>query len=263
VETAPLISGGKVQGIAVQMKNRASNLIENFMVAANRVMAETLSKSGVSSIRRVVKTPERWDRIVKLAAQLGYQLPQQPDSGALNRFLVARETADPAHYADVSLAVTKLMGPGEYVLLRPGDQGAAHFALATHDYTHSTAPNRRFADLVTQRLIKAVWAKKPSPYSDDQLDAIARNCTLREDAARKVERNMNKRIAAVALQPRIGESFQAVVTGVTPKGTFVRVLNPPAEGLLIRGQQGVDVGDQLTVKLVDTDPQRGYLDFAR
>ena len=155
------------------------------------------------------------------------------------------------------------MGPGEYVLSRPGDQGQAHFALAAQDYTHSTAPNRRFADTVTQRLIKSVLSKQPPPYSDQQLDVIAKNCTLKEDAARKVERVMNKRIAAVALEHRIGETFAAVVTGVTPKGTFVRVSNPPAEGLLVRGQQGVDVGDQFQVKLICTDPQRGYLDFAR
>jgi exoribonuclease-2 len=155
------------------------------------------------------------------------------------------------------------MGPGEYVFARPGDGNQGHFALAAHDYTHSTAPNRRFADTVTQRLIKAVLAKRPSPYSDEQLGSIARNCTLKEDAARKVERVMNKRIAAVALQQRIGETFAAVVTGVTPKGVFVRVLGPPAEGLLIRGQQDVDVGDQLRVKLVSTDPRRGYIDFAR
>jgi exoribonuclease R len=157
----------------------------------------------------------------------------------------------------------KLMGPGEYVLAKAGDASQGHFALAAHDYTHSTAPNRRFADTVTQRLIKAVIAKQPAPYSDAQLDAIAHNCTLKEDAARKVERVMGKRIAAVVLQPRIGEMFSAVVTGVTPKGTFVRVLKPPAEGLLIHGQQGVDVGDQLKVKLVSTDPRRGYIDFAK
>ena len=166
------------------------------------------------------------------------------------------------HYADVSLAVVKLMGPGEYVLARPGADQPGHFALAAHDYTHSTAPNRRFADTITQRLIKSVLAKTPPPYTDQQLDSIARNCTLKEDAARKVERVMNKRIAAVALAHRIGEMFSAVVTGVTPKGVFVRVLGPPAEGILMHGQ-GVDVGDQIRVKLVSTDPQRGYIDFVR
>jgi exoribonuclease-2 len=263
VEAEAVVTNGQVEGINTRQKNRASDLIENFMVAANGVMARTLSAAGVSSIRRIVKTPERWPRIVELAARCGETLPAQPDSGALNTFLEKQKAKDAVHYADLSLAVVKLMGPGEYVLAKAGDATQGHFALAAHDYTHSTAPNRRFADTVTQRLIKAVIAKQPAPYSDSQLDATARNCTLKEDAARKVERVMGKRIAAVALQPRIGQMFQAVVTGVTPKGTFVRVLNPPAEGLLIHGQQGVDVGDQLTVKLVSTDPRRGYIDFAK
>ncbi len=263
VEAEAIIADGHVQGINTREKNRASELIKNFMVAANGVMARTLMNAGVSSIRRVVKTPERWQRMVELAARYGDKLPPAPDSGALNLFLQKRKTADAVHYADVSLAVIKLMGPGEYVLSRPGDKDQGHFALAAHDYTHSTAPNRRFADTVTQRLIKSVLAKQAPLYSDQQLDSIAGNCTLKEDAARKVERVMNKRIAAVALQHRIGETFAAVVTGVTPKGVFVRVSNPPAEGLLVRGQQHVDVGDQLQVKLVSTDPQRGYLDFAR
>jgi exoribonuclease-2 len=257
------ISEGRVEGITTRRKNRATELIENFMVAANGVMASTLTTDGVSSIRRVVRTPERWPRIVELAARYGERLPAQPDSGALSDFLKKRKTADPVHYADVSLAVVKLMGPGEYVLSRPNDSDQGHFALAVHDYTHSTAPNRRFADLVLQRLIKSTMAKRPAPYSDQQLDSIARHCTEREDAARKVERTMTKRIAAVALAPMIGSSFNAVVTGATPKGTFVRVLSPPAEGLLIRGQHGVDVGDQLRVQLVSVDPQRGFIDFAR
>jgi exoribonuclease-2 len=262
-ETEAVVANGQVQGIETRQKNRASDLIENFMVAANGVVARMLSAAGVSSIRRVVKTPERWPRIVQLAANCGETLPAEPDSGALSVFLEKRKSVDPVHYADLSLAVIKLMGPGEYVLQRPGDTSQGHFALAARDYTHSTAPNRRFPDTVTQRLIKSVIAKAPPPYSDSQLEAIAANCTLREDAARKVERVMNKRIAAVVLLPRIGETFSAVVTGVTPKGTFVRVLNPHAEGLLIRGQQGVDVGDQLQVKLVSADPRRGYIDFTR
>ena len=262
-ETEAVVADGQVQGIETRQKNRASDLIENFMVAANGVMARTLSAAGVSSIRRVVRTPERWPRIVELAARYGETLPAEPDSGALNAFLQESKAADGVHYADLALAVVKLMGPGEYVLSRAGDTSQGHFALAAHDYTHSTAPNRRFADTVTQRLIKSVIGKTQPPYSDSQLDSVARNCTLKEDAARKVERVMNKRIAAVVLLPRIGETFAAVVTGVTPKGTFVRVLSPHAEGLLIHGQQGVDVGDQLQVKLVSADPRRGYIDFAR
>jgi len=262
VEADPQIVNGEVTGINTRENNRASELIENFMVAANGVMAGTLGKAGVSSIRRVVKTPERWPRIVALAAQHGETLPPAPDSGALSAFLQRRQAADPVHYADVSLAVIKLMGPGEYVVMHPGDQEQGHFALAVRDYTHSTAPNRRFADTVTQRLIKAVLAKQPAPYSDDQLATIALHCNQREEAARKVERNMGKRIAAVALQPRIGEMFSAVVTGVGPKGVFVRVLNPPAEGILVHGE-GVDVGDKLQVKLISADPRKGYIDFAR
>jgi len=263
VEAEAVISDGRVQGINTRKKNRATELIENFMVAANGVMARTLRNAGVPSIRRVVRTPERWPRIVELAARYGETLPPEADSGALNTFLQKRKAADAVHYADLSLAVVKLMGPGEYVFAKPDDENQGHFALAAQDYTHSTAPNRRFADTVTQRLIKSALAKRPSPYSDEQLGAIARNCTLKENAARKVERVMNKRMAAVALQHRIGETFAAVVTGVTPKGVFVRVLGPPAEGILIHGQHGVDVGDQLQVKLVSTDPRRGYIDFAR
>jgi exoribonuclease R len=210
-----------------------------------------------------VRTPERWERIVELAARLGGKLPAQADSKALNDFLIQRKAADPDHFADLSLAVVKLMGPGEYVLERPGDVEQGHFGLAVQDYTHSTAPNRRFADLVAQRLLKAVLAKQPAPYSDDELGAIARNCTLKEDAARKVEREMAKRIAAVAVSSRIGQVFDGIITGVTPHGTFVRVLKPPVEGLLAQGQQGADVGDKLRVKLTSTDVQRGYIDFAR
>jgi len=264
VEFEAVVAGdGEVRGINTRKKNRASELIENFMVAANGVMARALTDAGVSSIRRVVKTPARWPRIVELAAQYGEKLPDQPDSGALNLFLQKRKTADPDHYADVSLAVVKLMGPGEYVLMRKGEADPGHFALAAHDYTHSTAPNRRFADTVTQRLIKSVLSKQPCPYPDPQLDAIAKNCTLKEDAARKVERVMSKRIAAVALQHRIGDTFNAVVTGAGPKGVFVRSLGPPVEGMLVRGQQGADVGDRMRVQLMSTDPRRGYIDFAK
>ena len=261
VEAEAIVIGGEVQGINTRKKNRATEVIENFMVAANSVMAKTLAAANVSLIRRIVRTPERWPRIVALAKSCGEALPAEPDSGALNAFLQKRKLADPVHYTDLSLAVIKLMGPGEYVLTKPGAPPLGHFALAAHDYTHSTAPNRRFADTVTQRLIKSYLTRQPCPYSDAQLDTIARNCTLKEDAARKVERAMSKRLAAVALAHRIGEIFNGVVTGVTPKGTFVRVLNPPAEGILLHAE-GVDVGDRLRVKLVSTDPRRGYIDFA-
>jgi len=260
-EVHPIVLNQQVVDVVKQEKNRATELIEDFMIAANGVVARMLEK--VSSLRRIVKTPERWDRIVQLAAAHGGNLPPDPDSKALNDFLLKRKAADPDHFADVSLAVIKLIGPGEYVLERPGDPEQGHFGLAVQDYTHSTAPNRRFADVVTQRLIKAMLARKPAPYSDDELAAIATNCTVKEDAARKVEREMSKRLAAVAMSNRIGQTFDALVTGVTPKGTFVRVLTPRVEGLLAQGQQGVDVGDRLRVKLIRTDVQRGYIDFAR
>ncbi len=263
IDAQPVLANGKVTEIHAHKKNRASDLIEDFMIAANEAMAETLKDARVSGIRRVVKSPERWQRIVEVASRYGDTLPAEPDSGAVNGFLDRRRAADPVHYPDISLAVLKLMGPGEYVLARAGDQGQGHFGLAAHDYTHSTAPNRRFADLVTQRLIKAVQAKQPPPYSDADLDAIAKNCTLKEDAARKVERAMNKRAAAVALHGRIGQSFPAVVTGVTPSGVFVRVLDPPVEGRLMRNSEGLDVGDQVRVTLINTDPQRGFIDFGR
>ncbi len=263
IETDAVVQNGQVRDVTARKKTRADLLIEDFMVAANEVMAQTLASSGSASLRRVVKSPERWGRIVELAARYGATLPSAPDSGALNDFLQSRKAADAVHYPDLSLSVMKLVGPGEYVLSRPGDTGQGHFGLAVHDYTHSTAPNRRFADLVTQRLIKAVLAHQPQPYSDDALEDIARNCTLKEDASRKVERSMDKRVAAVAFQSRIGQTFNAVVTGVSSKGVFVRVLNPPVDGRLMRGETGVDVGDQIRVTLLNTDPQRGFIDFGR
>jgi len=262
-EAQPVFSDGRVSDVVTRQSNRAAHLIEDFMIAANETIARILRESGRSSIRRVVQAPERWPRIVELARRYGEQLPPEPDAGALNAVLQRRRQADPVHYSDVSLAVLKLMGPGEYVVMRHGDPPAGHFGLAAHDYTHSTAPNRRFADLVMQRLLLALSAKSGPPYSDDQLAAIARNCTLKEDAARKVERAMNKRIAAVALQRRIGEKFSAVVTGVTPKGVFVRVLGPPVEGRLMRGEQGLDVGDRLSVTLLGANPRNGFIDFGR
>ncbi|MDE3166790.1 MAG: RNB domain-containing ribonuclease [Acidobacteriota bacterium] len=262
-EVQTVVENGRVKGIAAWRSNRASHLIEDFMIGANEVMARTLRDGGVTSIRRVVKAPERWERIVELAGRYGESLPHTPDAGALNRFLLNRKNSDPTHYADVSLAVLKLLGPGEYVAARPGGEQDGHFGLAAHDYTHSTAPNRRFADLVTQRLLKAFVGKSGAPYPDERLDAIARACTVMEDAARKVQRDMAKRIAAVAVEPRIGEEFAAVVTGVTRKGVFVRVAEPPVEGRLMRGEGGLDVGDRIRVRLQSTDPERGFIDFVR
>ena len=260
-EVHPLVLNDQVIDVVKQQKNRATDLIEDFMVAANGVVARMLEK--VSSLRRIVRTPERWDRIVQLAASKGEKLPAQPDSKALNDLLIRRKAADPDHFADLSLTVIKLIGPGEYVLERAGDVAPGHFGLAVQDYTHSTAPNRRFADVVTQRLIKAMLGGKPNPYSDAELTSIAANCTQKEDAARKVERAMSKRLAAVAMQHRIGEVFDAIVTGATDHGTFVRVQQPHIDGLLAQGEQGLDVGDKIRAKLIRTDPQRGYIDFAR
>lgn len=267
IETRPVMVNGQVTGIASLEKNRATSLIEEFMVAANGVVARNFEGAGVASIRRIVRTPKRWDRIVELTDGLGTKLPAEPDSKALNGFLLAQKVKDPDHFPDLSLAVIKLMGPGEYVLVKPGETSPGHFGLAVQDYTHSTAPNRRFPDMVTQRILKAWLAKAPSPYSEGDLNAIAQRCTLMEDAARKVERDMQKRIAAVMLHPRIGQSFPAIVTGVNQYGTFVRILNPPVEGMLMNAgkpgsKKGLDVGDHVTVKLVSTDPERGFIDFA-
>ncbi len=261
-ELQPILLNDQVIDVANAQKNHATELIEDFMIAANGVVARLLEK--VSSLRRIVRTPERWDRIVQLAAARGNEkLPAEPDSKALNEFLLRRKAADPDHFADVSLAVIKLIGPGEYVLERPGEVAPGHFGLAVQDYTHSTAPNRRFVDIVSQRILKALLAGQKNPYSDAELTAIASNCTLKEDAAKKVERDMAKRLAAVALQKRIGEVFDAMVTGASEKGTFVRILQPRVEGMLVQNPQGLDVGDKLKVKLVRTDVQRGFIDFAR
>ena len=263
IESRPIVRNQEVINLETEEKNSATTLIEDFMIASNEVVARLLEDRKLSFIQRVVRTPARWDRIVALAGGLGGHLPSTPDSKALNEFLVARSVQDPDHFPDLSLAVIKLMGPGEYVLSRPGDDGrTGHFGLAVDDYTHSTAPNRRFADLVTQRLVKSALAGSQSPYSDVALTAIATKCTERANLARKVEREMSKRIAAVAMQHRLGERFDAVVTGVNPHGTFVRIVKPHVEGLLVNGQ-GLDVGDKLPVTLIRTDVDRGFIDFSR
>ena len=266
IETRPVMLADEAIDIARQQKNRATSLIEEFMVAANGVMAKTFDEAGVASIRRIVRIPKRWERIVEVAEGLGTKLPAEPDSKALNDFLLLQKQKDPDHFPDLSLAVVKLMGPGEYVLVKPNEVSPGHFGLAVQDYTHSTAPNRRFPDMVTQRIIKALIAKASQPYSEGDLNSIAQRCTLMEDASRKVEREMQKRIAAVVLHPRIGQTFRAIVTGVNNYGTFVRALEPHVEGMLVNagkpGTSGLDVGDRLTVRLVSTDPERGFIDFA-
>ncbi len=262
VETRPVMQDEQPTDIAKLEKNRATSLIEEFMVAANGVMARHFEEAKVASIRRIVRVPKRWDRIVELAAGLGTTLPAEPDSKSLNDFLLARKKADPERFPDLSLAVVKLMGPGEYVLVRAGVESPGHFGLAVQDYTHSTAPNRRFPDMVAQRILKAVIDGGAQPYSNDALDAIATRCTEMEDAARHVERDMQKRIAAVVLHPRIGQVFNGIVTGVTPHGTFARALDPHVEGMVVQGAKGLDVGDRVQIKLIGTNPARGYIDFA-
>jgi exoribonuclease-2 len=262
IETRPELRGDQPVDIVRQQKNRATSLIEEFMVAANGVAARTFEQAGVASIRRIVRTPKRWDRIVEVAAGLDVTLPAQPDSKALNDFLLAQKQKDPDHFPDLSLVVIKLMGPGEYVLIKPNEPSPGHFGLAVQDYTHTTAPNRRFPDMVTGRLMKALLAKAPQPYSESDLNDIATHCTLMEDNARKVERDMQKRIAAVVLHPRIGQSFPAIVTGVNKYGTFVRTLDPHVDGMVVSGGKGLDVGDKVTVKLISTNPEKGFIDFA-
>jgi len=262
IETHPVMQGPDPIRLARLEKNRATSLIEEFMVAANGVIARTFDQARLASIRRIVRTPKRWDRIVELAHGMGTQLPADPDSKALNTFLLAQKARDPDHFPDLSLSVIKLLGPGEYVLVKPGEADPGHFGLAVEDYTHSTAPNRRFPDVVAQRILKAMFAGESQPYSEDDLTAIAARCTQMEDQARKVEREMTKRIAAVVLHSRIGQTFAAIVTGVNEYGIFVRALDPHVEGKLVHGGHGLDVGDRLHVRLIGTDPARGFIDFA-
>jgi exoribonuclease-2 len=262
IQVTPVLNNtGQVIDLATTERNSARDIIENFMIAANVAMAQFLETKGVTSLRRVVRTPEQWPRIVEIARGLGERLPDTPDSRALSAFLARRKVADPDHFADLSLATVKLLGPGEYVVQSPASPGEGHFGLAVNDYTHATAPNRRFADLVTQRLVKAVLANTPAPYTEQELGAIAAHCTEREDAARKVERKMRKVAAAVLLQGRIGQEFDAIVTGVTPKGTYARLINPPVDGRVMRGERGLRVGDKVRLKLLSTDPGRGFIDL--
>jgi exoribonuclease-2 len=233
------------------------------MIAANVAMAQFLESKGGPSLRRIVRTPKYWSRIVEIAAELGEKLPATPDSRALADFLARQKKADPIHFPDLSLAVVKSLGPGEYAVQMSGKDGEGHFGLAVQDYTHSTAPNRRFADLVTQRLVKATIVNRTTPYTEDELKSIAEQCTLRDGAARKVERKMRKVAAAVLLRDKIGEVFEAIVTGVTDKGTFARILKPPVDGRIIRGERGLRVGEKVRVRLLSTDPERGFIDFAR
>jgi VacB/RNase II family 3'-5' exoribonuclease len=263
IEAQPVIADGKVVDLQLPHKSPSRYLIEDFMVAANTTMADLLERSGSPSIQRVVRTPERWPRIVEIATRLGDPLPAVPDPRALADFLARRKTADPVHFPDLSLSIVKLLGAGEYAVLQSPEEHAGHFGLAVYSYTHSTAPNRRYADLVTQRLLKAMISGDPCPYPRVELEAIARHCTERENAARKVERLMRKVGASALMSGRIGERFEAIVTGASVKGTYVRLLHPPVEGRVVHGEQGMDVGDQVRVRLTAADPQRGFIDFVR
>jgi exoribonuclease R len=232
-------------------------------VAANGVTARYLSANKFPSIRRVVRVPKRWDRIVEIAGQHKFRLPDVPDSKALEEFLVKQKAADPLRFPDLSLAVIKLLGAGEYIAELPGDDVPGHFGLAVKDYSHSTAPNRRYPDLLTQRLLKAALEGKPTPYSKDELDVLAAHCTKAEDAANKVERQVGKSAAALLLESRIGEQFDSIVTGASEKGTWVRLLTIPVEGKLVQGFEDMDVGDRIRVKLISVDVQQGFIDFKK
>jgi exoribonuclease-2 len=263
IEAKAVFRGDLLADLLPEEKNRAKELIEDFMIAANGVTAKFLESRGFPSIRRVLQAPERWDRIMKLAADYKDRLPDAPSARALQEFLIRRQQADPVRFPDLSLSVIKLLGSGEYTMDLPGQKVEGHFGLAVTAYTHSTAPNRRFPDLITQRLLKAALERKPPPYSADELRGLARHCTDQENSAQKVERQVRKSSAALLLAPRIGERFDAIVTGVSDKGTWVRTLRPPVEGKVVKGVEGLDVGDQVSVQLLKTDVEQGFIDFAR
>lgn len=263
IEANPVMVDGSVKDMAVVRENSARELIENFMVAANQGICDFLESKGFPMMQRVVREPERWPRIVDIAASLGAELPAEPHSRALSEFLAARKAADPIHFPDLSLTIIKLLGPGEYVAIGPDGDKEEHFGLAVHGYVHSTAPNRRYPDLVTQRLLKAAIAGEPSPYAFNELARIAQHCNERADVARKVERLMRKVAAATMLLHSVGKVFDGIVTGASYKGTYVRLLSPPAEGRVMQGEHGMDVGDRVKVKLISVEPYKGFIDFAR
>ena len=264
VEARPIFDGDTIRELNVEKRNRAKDLIEDFMIAANGVTARYLSSKRVPSLRRVVRTPKRWARIVELAREHGFDLSETPDPEGLETFLMKEKGSDPLRFPDLSLAIIKLLGPGEYVAELPGDTRApGHFGLAVRDYTHSTAPNRRYPDLITQRMLKSAMSQQPPPYAMDNLEALAKHCTEAEDEAKKVERQVEKSAAALLLESRIGERFDAIVTGAAPKGTWVRLFDVPVEGRLMHGFEGVDVGNRIHVQLIRTDVDRGFIDFKR
>ena len=263
IEARPVFDGDKLKDLEADKTNKAKDIIEDFMIATNGVTARYLAAKKFPSLRRVVRVPKHWDGIVELAAKRGSTLPKEHDAKALEQFLVSAKAADPLRFPDLSLSVIKLMGPGEYVVELPGGSVAGHFGLAVEDYAHSTAPNRRYPDVITQRLLKAAAAGHSVPYQNDELEALATQCTEKEDTAKKVERQVTKSAAAMLLESRIGEQFDAVVTGASDKGTWVRLLHPPVEGRLASGFENMRVGDRLRVQLVSTDVERGFIDFKR
>jgi len=263
IEARAVMKDGEVMDMLHEKKTRAGELIEDFMIAANGVVARYLATEGVPSIRRVVRSPERWEKIVAVANEMGEYLPSEPNAAALSQFLSRRRQADPLRFPDLSLTIVKLMGRGEYVLEVPGEEAPGHFGLAVRDYTHSTAPNRRFPDLITQRLVKAALASESSPYGANELESLAKHCTERENAADHVEREVRKSASAMLLAPRLGEHFEGIVTGASDKGTWARLLHPPVEGKIVHGFRGLDVGDRVRLKLIMTDVERGFIDFAR
>ena len=263
IEARPILAGDEILDLQVDEKNQAKELIEDFMIAANGATARFLHGKKVPSLRRMVRSPRRWDRIVEIAAQHNSQLPPEPDSRALASFLAAQKAADPLRFPDLSLSVIKLLGPGEYVVEFPEETAPGHFGLAVKDYTHATAPNRRFPDLTTQRILKAALDGSPMSYSRDELVELARHCTEKENDANKVERLVAKSAAAMLLSSRIGDQFDAMCTGAADKGTWVRIFHPPVEGRLLNGHEGVDVGDRVRVQLIHTDVEKGYIDFKK
>ena len=263
LEVHATFDGDTLSGLVAEERNRAKEIIEDFMIATNGVIARFLAERRFPVVRRVVRSPERWPRIVDIAAHYGDPLPPAPDAGALHDFLVRRRAADPLRFPDLSLSVIKLLGRGEYEASFPGQEVTGHFGLAVSDYTHSTAPNRRYPDLITQRLVRAALAGAQPPYGREPLEALAAHCTQKEDDAQKVERLMRKAAAACLLSDRVGQEFEGVVTGASPKGTWARIFDPPVEGRVEQGAAGLDVGDRVRVKLVHTDPERGFIDFAR
>jgi VacB/RNase II family 3'-5' exoribonuclease len=261
IEASPVFDGDTLKEMKVEQKNRAKDLIADLMIASNSATARFLNAKNFPSLRRVVRVPKQWDRIVELASEHGYSLPATADSKSLSGYLSFFRQKDPDHFTDMSLSVLKLLGSGEYVMETPGVSQEGHFGLAVKDYTHSTAPNRRYPDLITQRLLKAAISGKSVPYATEQLEEIATNCTTKEDDVKKVERLVEKSAVAMLMESRIGEEFDAIISGASPKGTWIRLFNPHVEGKLVKGFNGLKVGQKLKARLVYVNAEEGFIDF--